>query len=65
MTEFLKTDPKLEKKYTTLFQENQIDGILLFSCEKDDLKDLGITNGFDRTKIMTKFEQHLQSKLSH
>ena len=61
--EFLKTDRKLEQ-YAPLFEEEEIDGTILFSCTNKSLEDLGIANGFHRTKILAKFEKHLQEKIA-
>ena len=46
--------------YTDLFKENDVDGNLLFNLSVEDLKDMGISNGFHRRKIVTKFEEHLK-----
>ena len=58
---FLK-DIKLDN-YTDLFMDNGVDGALLFSLEVSDLEDMGITNGFHRRKVLTKFTQHLRTLL--
>ena len=61
ITEFLKTVAKLQQ-YTVLFEENDIDGAVLFGCTIDMLKDLGVANSFHCNKIIAKFKQHLQAK---
>ena len=60
--DFLKTVAKLEQ-YASLFEENEIDGTTLFRCTNKSLEDLGIANDFHRTKILAKFEKHLQEKI--
>ena len=62
ITEFLKTDGKLEQ-YVPLFEENEIDGAILFSYTKETLQtDLGITNVFHCAKIVTKFKRYMRAK---
>ncbi len=48
------------QKYEEDFRENDMDGALLLSLNEDDLEDVGVTKGFDRRKILSKFKQHLQ-----
>ena len=62
IAEFLKTDRKLEQ-YAPLFEEEEIDGTMLFSCTKESLRSLGIANDFHCTKITVKFEKHLREKV--
>ena len=45
--------------YVQLFTDNDVDGRLLLKLTDDDLKDLGVDNGFHRRKIITNFEVHL------
>ena len=62
ITEFLKTDGKLEQ-YVSLFEENEIDGAILFSYTKETLQtDLGIANGLHCAKIVTKFKKYMRAK---
>ena len=63
VTKFLKIEAKLEK-YTVLFEENDIDGAILFNCTNKSLADLGIANDFHCTKIIVKFEKYLQDIIS-
>ena len=42
-----------------LFCDNDVDGKLLQELSDDDLLDLGVKNGFQRRKIISKFETHL------
>ena len=42
-----------------LFCDNDVDGKLLIELSDDDLEDLGVKNGFQRRKIISKFETHL------
>ena len=46
--------------YVQLFTDNDVDGRLLLKLTDDDLKDLGVDNGFHRRKIITKFEAHIE-----
>ena len=46
--------------YVQLFTDNDVDGRLLLKLTDDDLKDLGVDNGFHRRKIITMFEAHLE-----
>ena len=47
---------------TELFSENDVDGRLLIQLSDNDLKELGVANGFNRRKIVTKFKAHLEYK---
>ena len=48
--------------YIELFEENEIDGKLLYDCKlPKELEDLGIQNAFHCRKIISKFEQHLKN----
>ena len=52
------------EKYVKLFKENDIDGSLLLECSDDELKELGISSGFECRKILTKFRQHLDAMIN-
>ena len=57
ITEFLK---EIKLGYLVgLFCDNDVDGKLLIELSDDDLKDLGVENGFHRRKIISKFETHV------
>ena len=58
ISEFLKGIKLAE--LAELFSENGVDGRLLIQLKEDDLKDLGVVNGFSRRKIIIKFEAHLE-----
>ena len=58
ISEFLK-EIKLAD-LTELFRENDVDGRLLIQLSDNDLKELGVANGFSRRKIVTKFKAHLE-----
>ena len=45
-------------QYVQLFTDDDVDGRLLLKLTDDDLKDLGVDNGFHRRKIISKFEGH-------
>ena len=45
-------------QHVQLFTDNDVDGRLLLKLTDDDLKDLGVDNGFHRRKIISKFEGH-------
>ena len=47
-----------------LFRENDVNGGLLRELSDDDLKDLGIENGFQRRKIISRFNKHLLELVS-
>ena len=47
-----------------LFSENDVNGALLIELSDDDLKDLGIENGFQRRKIISMFKKHLLELVS-
>ena len=49
---------KLEH-YVQLFTDNDVDGGLLLKLTDNDLKDLGVDNGFHRRKIISKFRAHI------
>ena len=49
---------KLEH-YVKLFTDNDVDGGLLLELTDNDLKDLGVDNGFHRRKIIFKFRAHI------
>lgn len=59
VTEFLK-EIKLQE-LVGLFRDNDVDGELLIELSDDDLKGLGVKNGFHRRKIKTKFKTHLRN----
>lgn len=44
---------------TELFSEKDVDGSLLLMLEDKDLEDLGVSNGFSRRKIVSKFKAYL------
>ena len=46
--------------YVQLFTDNDVDGRLLLKLTDDDLKDLGVDNGFHRRKIITNFAAHIE-----
>lgn len=46
---------KVSDDYIKLFEEEDIDGSVLAQYEFNDLEDLGISKGFVRKKIITKF----------
>ncbi len=48
-------------QYQELFEEDDVDGTLLLAYSVDDLKDLGVTKGNHRRKIVTKFKEYLQN----
>ena len=57
--EYLKLDT-----YIKLFVSEGVDGSLLWEmchAEEDELKDLGIENGFHRRKIKKKLDEYLQA----
>ena len=56
IAEFLK---KIKLGHVQLFTDNDVDGRLLLKLTDDDLKDLGVDNGFHRRKIISKFEAHI------
>ena len=45
--------------YVQLFTDNDVDGGLLLTLTDNDLKDLGVDNGFYRRKIISKFRAHI------
>ena len=45
--------------YVQLFTDNYVDGRLLLKLTDEDVKDLGVDNGFHRRKIIAKFEAHI------
>lgn len=47
-------------KYAKLFRDNDIDGEVLLALGKEELCDLGITNAFHQTKIITKFKSYIK-----
>ena len=57
IAEYLKS-LKLDQ-YITNFTKNDVDGNLLWHLTDDDLKDIGITKGFDRRKILNKFKPYV------
>ena len=50
------------KQYSQLFMENNVHGSLLITLDTDDLKDLGLSNGFHRRKIISEFARYLKDK---
>ena len=52
------------EKHVALFKENDIDGVLLLELSLDNLNELGISNGFECRKILTKFRQHMHTLIS-
>ncbi len=47
-------------QYRKQFEEEEVDGRLLFDLSSDDLKDLGVTNAVHRRKITRAFNDHLK-----
>ena len=62
ITEFLK-EIKLGH-LAGLFSKNDVNGGLLIELSDDDLKDLGVENGFQRRKIISMFKKHLLELVS-
>ena len=46
-------------EHIELFKNNGVDGPILSVLEPEDLKDMGIANGFHRKKIIQKFRSFL------
>lgn len=62
ITEFLK---KIKLGHLAgLFSENDVNGGLLIELSDDDLKDMGVENGFQRRKIISMFKKHLLELVS-
>ena len=62
ITEFLK---KIKLGHLAgLFSDNDVNGGLLIELSDDDLKDLGVENGFQRRKIISMFKKHLLELVS-
>ncbi len=50
-------------EYRELFEEEQVDGKLLHTLSEGMLEEMGVTNGYHRRKIVSKFEGYLQKRL--
>ena len=55
---------KIKDKYIKYFEEHDINGSVLITCEADDLKGLGISEGFIRKKIVAKCKGKYPHKYS-
>ena len=51
--------------YISLFEENEVDGDLMFQLKEDEVKDLGVDNAFHRRKIVSKFKDFVKKKLTN
>ncbi len=68
VSEYLKSPMLNLEEYVELFKSNDVDGDLLWTISEvgtadDDLKDLGVSHGFHRRKIVGKFKAYLRELL--